>query len=125
MITRAADAPLPPELASRMAAPLIHLSRATVAFLSDSAAAFRDRKVAPDLAGVAGAMAEYGAAFAALRQAGTVPLGTAEQGTVQQATGQADGAPGRLFALGFALEQLSENLRDLSSRVNELAQTRR
>ena len=87
------------------------ITRAAVAFRSGSAAALRDHTPGPDLAGMAAALAEYGTAFAALRRAGAE-------------ASLADAAAGRVFALGFALEQLSEYFRDLASRADERAQTR-
>jgi uncharacterized membrane protein YccC len=108
MINRTATAALPAEIAAKLAPSVLHIARADVGFLSLCAAALRDRTPPPSLDGVTTAMREYAACLAALRRDGmTIPL--------------SDDDAGRLFALGFALEQLHQNFHDLASRTGELA----
>lgn len=111
MINRAAAVPLPPDVAARLAPAILHVARAGVAFLTDCAKALRERKAAPTLAGIEVAMTEYGAALTASRQAGIIRV-------------LPDEAVGRVFALGFVIEQLFQNFKDLANRTDELARVR-
>ena len=111
MINRAAAVPLPQDVAARLAPAILHVARAGVAFLTDCATALRDRKAAPTLAGVEIAMAEFTTALAASRQAGIIRE-------------LPDDAVGRVFTLGFVIEQLVQNFKDLANRTHELARER-
>jgi uncharacterized membrane protein YccC len=109
IIGRATVLPLPTDLQARLAAPLSRVSETIAAYLRASAAALRSGMGAPAMWPVQSALQAYGAEVAALRSEGLIR-----------------GVPGdvaeRFFALGFSLEQMRQNLKDLERCVAEWAE---
>jgi Predicted membrane protein len=100
MIGRASVVPLPANVQARLARPLSHVSNAIVGYLRDAAAALRNGSGAVNIQPVDVALQAYAAEVATLRSEGLirgVPVDVAE----------------RFFALGFSLEQMRQNLKDL------------
>jgi uncharacterized membrane protein YccC len=110
MVGRASVAPLPSELQARLAAPLAKISDAIGAYLRAVAAALRTGAGSPLLQPVHAALQGYAAEVAALRSEG---LTRALPGEVAE----------RFFALGFSLEQMRQNLKDLERCVKEWSET--
>ena len=108
MIGRSTVAPLPINLQSRLAQPLAKLSDAMSGYLKASAEVLRTSAGAPAFLPVQTALEAYAAEVAAMRSEGLTR-----------------GLPGdmteRFFALGFSLEQMRQNLRDLERCVSEWA----
>src|SRR5665213_3049672 len=105
MIGRASVVPLPVELQTPLAAPLANVSSAMAGYLRMMAAAFRIGRGAPAIWPVQSALEAYAAAVAAVRSDGLtrgIPGDVAE----------------RFFALGFSLEQMRQNLKDLERCVS-------
>jgi hypothetical protein len=99
MIGRASVVPLPANVQARLAGPLADVSKAIVSYMRAVAVSLRDGGPA-DIRPVDAALQAYAAEVAALRSDGLirgVPVDVAE----------------RFFALGFSLEQMRQNLRDL------------
>jgi uncharacterized membrane protein YccC len=104
MIGRATVVPLPIDLQARLAAPLAQVSQAIAAYLRASAATLRSGNGAPAIWPVQAALRAYAAEVAALRGEGLtrgLPADVTE----------------RFFALGFSLEQMRQNLKDLERCV--------
>ena len=104
MIGRASVVPLPTDLQRRLAAPLEGVSNAMAEYLRMMAAALRTGRGAPAIRPVQAALEAYAAEVAAVRSDGLtrgVPGDVAE----------------RFFALGFSLEQMRQNLKDLERCV--------
>ncbi len=100
MIGRASGAPLPANVQMRLARPLSDVSKAIVGFMRAVAASLRNESGAVDIHSVDDALQAYAAEIAAVRSEGLVrglPVDAVE----------------RFFALGFALEQMRQNLNDL------------
>jgi uncharacterized membrane protein YccC len=100
MIGRASVVPLPANVQARLARPLSDVSNAIVGYMRDTAAALRNGSGAVNIQPVDVALQAYAAEVAALRGEGLirgVPVDVAE----------------RFFALGFSLEQMRQNLKDL------------
>jgi uncharacterized membrane protein YccC len=110
MIGRGCVAPLPSDLQTRLAGPLAEVSDAFVAYLHSIAAALRTRATAPVAAPIDAALYRYSAEVAALRSEG---LTHGLRGDVVE----------RFFALGFVLEQMRQNLKDLERCVTEWSET--
>jgi uncharacterized membrane protein YccC len=108
ILGRAAAAPLPAAFAKRLAPLLMRIGDSTSDDLRASAAVLLARRLPPSLAAVDAAYAAYTQEFAALRQEGFTRTLDAQE--VE-----------RVFALGFALEQLRQNLVDLHRCVSESA----
>jgi len=108
MVGRAAAMPLPPPLQDRLGPALQGFRAAATVYLSASAAALRNRRRPPSLMPVRAALDAYAAEVAAVRRDG---LTRTMSGEVAE----------RFFALGFALEQMHQNLQDLEMRVTEWA----
>jgi uncharacterized membrane protein YccC len=106
MIGRAAAEPLPEPILARLRRPLEQVSEAAQSFLRTCAEALRERKNPPALDAVEQALAIFTATVGELRREGVVRTLPAEDG-------------GRLFALGFALEQMRGNFEDFRNRVIE------
>ncbi|MEH2473420.1 hypothetical protein V1281_005394 [Nitrobacteraceae bacterium AZCC 2161] len=106
MIGRATVVPLPSELQKRLAGPLARVSAAMVAYLRAIAVALRTGTGAPAIWPVQVALQAYAGEVAALRQDG---LTRGLPGDVAE----------RFFALGFSLEQMRQNLKDLERCVAE------
>jgi uncharacterized membrane protein YccC len=108
MIGRATVVPLPADLQARLAAPLAGVSETTSAYLRAIAEALRSGVGAPAIWPVQTALQTYATEVAALRSEGLTR-----------------GLPGdiaeRFFALGFSLEQMRQNLKDLERCVAEWA----
>jgi uncharacterized membrane protein YccC len=106
MLRRAAAAPLPEDFARRLGPPLDHVGETAGACLRLAGAALAGRGPAPPLGPVADSLQAFESEVAALRGDGlTRGLSIAELE--------------RLFTLGFALEQLGQNLSDLARRAAE------
>lgn len=106
MIGRAAAEPLPGPILARLRQPLEQVSQATQRFLRTCADALRKRKNPPALDAVEQALATFIATIEELRGEGDTRVLPAEN-------------IGRLYALGFALEQLRQNFADFRNRVTE------
>lgn len=112
MIGRAAVMPLPAELQVRLDAPLARVSEAMAAYLRAAAGALRSGVGAPAIWPVRTALQGYAEEVSALRSEG---LTRGLPGEVAE----------RFFALGFVLEQMRQNLRDLERCISEWAETPR
>ena len=111
MIGRASVVPLPANLQQRLAAPLARVSDVMFDYLRAMAAALRTGAGAPAIWPVQAALETYTAEVAAVRSEGLtrgIPGDVAE----------------RFFALGFSLEQMRQNLRDLERCVSYWADSR-
>jgi hypothetical protein len=108
ILGRAAAAPLPDAFAKRLAPLLIRIGDSTSDDLRASAAVLLARHLPPSLECVDAAYEAYTLEFAALRQQGLTRMLDAQE--VE-----------RVFALGFALEQLHRELADLHRCVTESA----
>jgi uncharacterized membrane protein YccC len=106
MIGRAAAEPLPEPIVARLRAPLKQVSEAAQCFLGSCGDALRERKEAPALDAVQQALATFTAAVEELRREGATRALPADN-------------IGRLFALGFSLQQLRVNFEDFRNRVTE------
>jgi len=107
MIGRAASSPLPETIGMRLEPSLARAGAALADYLGASAAALRGRHP-PLLTAVESALDAYAAETAALRR----------EGLTQNLPGD---AAERLYALGFAFEQMRNNLKDLERCVAEWA----
>ena len=110
MIGRASGSPLPTGLQARLAAPLVKVSDAITAYLRAMAAALRTGVGAPAIWPVHLALQGYAAEVSSLRSEG---LTRGLPGDVAES----------FFALGFALEQMRQDLKDLERCVAEWSQT--
>jgi hypothetical protein len=110
MIGRASVVPLPSELQARLAAPLAKVSDAIATYLGSTAAALRSGVGAPAIWPIHEALQGYAAEIASLRSEG---LTRGLPGDVAE----------RFFALGFSLEQMRQNLKDLERCVAEWSET--
>jgi uncharacterized membrane protein YccC len=110
IIGRASVVPLPVELQTRLTAPLAAVSGATTEYLKSIAAALRSGRGAPAIWPVQSALEAYAAAVAAVRHEGLT-------------RGVAGDIIERFFALGFSLEQIRQNLRDLERCVSDWSES--
>jgi hypothetical protein len=108
MIGRAAAEPLPEPIVAHLREPLEQISQAAQGFLRACAEALRERKIPPAFDAVEQALAKFIATIGELRREG-VPRALPAEGVE------------RLFALGFALEQLRHNFEEFRNRVVECA----
>jgi uncharacterized membrane protein YccC len=108
MLARAAAKPLPEPFRARLAPALASLSDAVQRFLRDTGTALAARRHPPDFDAVAATLDGYAAAMAELRRE-------------RLTRALSDDEAGRIFALGFALDQLRRDLQDLASRAAEFA----
>jgi hypothetical protein len=110
MIGRASVVSLPAELQRRLAISLKRVSDAMGEYLKATAAALRTGTLPPPISPVHDALRAYAAEVASVRSEGLTR-----------------GAPGdaaeRFFALGFSLEQMRQNLKDLERCVTAWAET--
>jgi len=100
--------PLPAELQQRLASPLSRVSSAFAEYLKTAAASLRKGTLPAAISPVQAALRDYAAEVSAVRSAGLtrgVPGDVAE----------------RFFALGFSLEQMRQNLKDLERCVTAWA----
>jgi len=108
MIGRAAAVPLPDTIRERLAAPLARVAEAMADYLRRSGEALAARQGPASLGTAEAALDGCAEAFAAIRHEGLtlgLPVDTVE----------------RIFALGFALEQVRHNFHDLERCVAETA----
>ena len=106
MVGRAAQVPLPEILRPRLVRRLAEFSAAAADYLRGCAAALRAAQPPPPLAATGAALDSYAAEIAAIRR----------DGLMRQMPGE---VVERIFALGFALDQLCRNFADLARCVNE------
>jgi hypothetical protein len=111
MIRRAVATPLPASVIPRLREPLAGLSNEITAFMRATAAALAAHTSPPPIEPINRAIEAYDAAITALREDGSTRLLSVDD-------------VGRLFALGFAFDQLRDHLVDLMNRTAESA-TRR
>ncbi|MFT3939546.1 MULTISPECIES: FUSC family protein [Rhodopseudomonas] len=109
MVGRSATAPLPPSLQERLGGAIDNLRLAATSHLAACAEALRQRHAPPPLGPMEQALAAYAAEVAAVRRDGLIRALPGDQAE-------------RFFALGFAMEQLHQNFRDLEMRVTEWGQ---
>jgi uncharacterized membrane protein YccC len=108
MVGRAAPIPLPEVLRPRLVPPLERVTTAAADYLRASAAALTAAGPAPSLAATETALEAYAAEIAAIRR----------DGLMREMPGE---VVERIFALGFALEELHRNFADLARCVSECA----
>jgi uncharacterized membrane protein YccC len=106
MIGRASVVPLPSNLQARLAAPLAKVGDAIVTYLRAAAGALRTGVGAPAIWPVQAALQAYAAEVASVRSEGHI-------------RGQPAEVAERFYALGFSLEQMRQNLKDLERVVAE------
>jgi len=109
MIGRSTLVPLPSPIQRRLAGPLARVSGAMTTYLRAIAAALRSGAGAPATWLVQTALQAYAGEVAALRQEGLT-------------RGLPGDAAERFFAIGFSLEQMRQNLKDLERCVAEWAE---
>jgi uncharacterized membrane protein YccC len=100
MIGRANVEPLPDNIRERISAPLSAVQQTMSAHLRNAAASLRTRKPGPTTDDIQTALADYAKAVSDIREQG---LTRGLRGDVTE----------RFFALGFSLEQMRRNLKDL------------
>ena len=108
ILGRATVTPLPYDLQIRLAGPLAKVSDALIAYLRGVAAALRSSGATPAIWPLLAALQAYAAEIAAVRSDGLtrgIPGDVAE----------------RFFALGFALDQMRQDLKDLERCVTDWA----
>jgi uncharacterized membrane protein YccC len=108
MVGRAAIVPLPEAFATRLASPIAQLGAALADYLRASGAALLAGRGPPSLQSVESALDVFSGEMAALRREGltrSLPADAAEH----------------FFALGFVLEQMHHNVKDLERCVAEWA----
>jgi uncharacterized membrane protein YccC len=108
IIGRVAVAPLPDPFRTRLEAPLGRAGTAITDYLRASAAALQAHRMSPALDATDAALKNYAAAIVELRREGLTRSLSVEDAE-------------RMFALGFALEQIRRNLKDLERCVAEWA----
>jgi Fusaric acid resistance protein family len=108
LIGRTTQLPLPEPLKSRLRSPITHVAGAAADYLSACAAALRTQRPPPPQHALASVFDCYHAELGAIREQGLTRALSAE-------------AAERFYALGFALEQLRQNLKDLARCVTEWA----
>jgi uncharacterized membrane protein YccC len=110
IIGRASVVPLPVELQTRLAAPLAAVSTAVCDYLRSTAEALRIGRGAAAIWPVQSALEAYAAAIASCRSDG---LTRGFSGDVVE----------RFYALGFSLEQMRQNLKDLERCVSDWSES--
>jgi uncharacterized membrane protein YccC len=108
MIGRVAITPLPEAFEARLESPLAHVGGTFADYLRASGAALLEGRRPPSLNTVQSALDAYAAEIAAIRRDGVT-------------RSLPDDAAERFFALGFALEQMHDNFKDLERCVAEWA----
>lgn len=111
MLIRASATPMPREIHARVAPAIARIGDTGSAFLANASKALAARLPPPSLQLFSDAIEAYKADFEAMRRDGLTRGLSADD-------------VGRLFAVGFAFEQLRQNLRDLESRISEFAEPR-
>jgi uncharacterized membrane protein YccC len=107
MIGRAAVAPLPETLQARLGPPLAQVTETVAKYFRETAEALTSSGSASSVDAAEAAIEGYAEAFTKVRSDG-LTLGLSMD-TVE-----------RIFALGFALEEMRAHLRDLDRSVNEI-----
>jgi hypothetical protein len=110
MMGRAASVPLPDALGARLEPRVAHIGVAFADYMRASGAALLARQEPPSLNAVEPALDDYAAEVGALRREGLT------RGLPGEATE-------RFFAIGFALEQMHQNFKDLERCVAEWAES--
>jgi Fusaric acid resistance protein-like len=110
MIGRATVTPVPSALQERLAGPVAKVSDAIATYLQSVAGVLRTGTGAPALSPVYVALQDYAAEVAAVRSEG---LTRGLPGEVAE----------RFFALGFSLEQMRQNMKDLERGVADWSDT--
>jgi hypothetical protein len=111
MVGRAAAEPLPVAIRQRLGPPLARVAESAADYLRQSGKALAARHAGSPLAAAEATLDGCAEAFAAIRRERLtlgLPVDTVE----------------RIFALGFALEQLRHNFRDLERCVREAARAK-
>jgi len=108
MVGRAATAPLPEAFATRLASPIAQLGAAFADYLRASGAALLAGRGPPSIDAVESALAAFSGEMAALRREGLTRSLAAD-------------AAEHFFAIGFVLEQMHNNVKDLERCVVEWA----
>jgi uncharacterized membrane protein YccC len=111
IIGRAAATPLPDAVRPLLLPPLERLSSALVEFIGGAGRALAERRRPPSMEALTEAFVAYASAMTEARHAGLT-------------RDLPDEEVARIFALGFALDQLHRNLGDLDRRVAELARAK-
>ena len=109
MIGRAAVAPLPEPFRMRLEVPLANVGAAFADYLRTSGTALLAHRGPPTLGAVDAALKTYAGEIDALRREGLTRTLSGEEAE-------------RIFALGFSLEQMHHNFKDLERCVTEWAQ---
>ncbi|HSE75100.1 MAG TPA: FUSC family protein [Dongiaceae bacterium] len=112
MVGRATARPLPAVLAARVEPTLNAVRDAGSRLLHAMGIALRTRRPAPGLEPLDSALRDYGTEMDAVWKEPVAQALAAEEA-------------GRIFALRFALEQMSQDCGDLANRINEIAAYRR
>jgi len=110
MVGRASVVPLPPDPQARLAAPLAKIGDAIGTYLRSVAAVLRTGTGSPSTSPIDAALQVYAAEVAAIRREGLT-------------RGLPGDAAERFFALGFALEQMRQDLKDLERCAAEWSET--
>jgi uncharacterized membrane protein YccC len=110
IIGRASVVPLPGELQAPLAAPLAGVSNAISEYLRNMADALRSGRGAAAIWPVQSALEAYAAAVAGVRSEGLT-------------RGVAGDVVERFYALGFSLEQMRQNLKDLERCVSHWSES--
>jgi uncharacterized membrane protein YccC len=111
MIGRAVAEPFPQSFQAHLGTSITHVAGTAADYLAQSGDALTARREAPPLEAAGTALDGYAEAFAAVRRQGLtqgLPVDTAE----------------RIFTLGFTLEQMHNDFRDLNRCVREVARGR-
>jgi len=111
MIGRAASAPLPDSVVARLAPGLAQIGAKASDYLVASASALTSGRRSPSTGPVESALAAYLSEVASIRSDGLMD-------------GLPSGERERIFALGFMLHQLQQNLADLADCLRDWARTR-
>jgi len=112
ILGRAAGERLPEAVLARLAAPLGRVAEATGGYLREAGRALAARQAPPPLDRVLTALDTFAMAMAQLRQDGIT-------------RGLPDETVGRIFAVGFAFEELRRDLVDIGSRIGDFASVKR
>lgn len=110
IIGRAAVTPLPEILRKRLRPLITAIAEGAAAFAEDSAAALSSTDPAPDLSAFEAALKAFDAEIASMR----------EEGLTRKLSGE---EIERLFGLGFAFEQLRQDLNELARWISDFRQT--
>lgn len=104
MLSRACNTTLPDFIMPRLGPPVAAVTEASINFLRNAAQALQNQKTVDNPESYQGAFEFYSSQMIALRQE-------------QKFEDLSNDAVGRIFTIGFALEQLHQNFRDLTDRI--------